>query len=89
MAFHIQSTQTGHYLLSNGEEADQSVVRTLPPSRYDPATTVRILDHVFNLLIMTAWQVLLIEPPVQHAPTVGFVQSSQVPGLYIGYGNVG
>ena len=38
---------------------------------------------------MAAWQILIVEPPIEDVPVVGFVESSKVPGLYIGYGNVG
>ena len=48
-----------------------------------------ILVHGLNLLITVAWQILLIDPPVGPVPLTGFVQSSRVPGLYVGYKTVG
>ena len=88
MACRIQSAQTEYYLISTGEESDGSVVATVPPNEYNPDTTVRILVHVLDLLMMAAWQILTIDPPVRGFPAVGVVQG-QVPFLYVGYQRVG
>ena len=87
----IQSSQTEYYLISNGEESDGSIVATVPTGEYNPTTSVRILVHVLDLFTMAAWQIVTIEPPIISgpAPTIGFVQSSKCPDLYVGYKSVG
>lgn len=91
MSFTIQSAQTEYFIISNGEDSDGSVVATVPKTEYNPITDVRILVHVLDLFTMAAWQIVTIEPPIISgpAPTIGFVQSSKVPGLYVGYKSVG
>jgi hypothetical protein len=90
MSFHIQSSQTEYYLVSDGKETDGSVVATIPKSEYNPDTTVRILVYVLNPLTMVAWQSVLIMPPaVRGIPLVGAVRSNRVPDLYVGYKSVG
>ena len=91
MAFRIQSSKTDNYLISNGEESDGSVVATVPRNEFDPATTVRILVHVLDLLTMAVRQRVIIVPPIAGGPVpvISFVESSKVPGLYVGYKSVG
>lgn len=89
MSFRIQSSQTEYFLISNGQESDGSVVATVPKSEFDPSTTVRILVHVLNLLTMVAWQLVSIDPPIGAGLPIGVVESRRVPGLYVGYKNVG
>ena len=88
--FRIQSTETGYFLISNNMESDGSIVETVPKDEFDPSNNVRILVHVLYLLTRVAWQIFLIDPPITPvpAPITGFVQSSKVPGLYVGYKTV-
>jgi hypothetical protein len=88
--FRIQSTETGHFLISNNMESDGSVVETVPKDEFNPSNNVRILVHFLDLLTRVAWQIFLIDPPIGPVPTplTGFVQSSKVPGLYVGYKTV-
>ena len=80
LPFHIQSAQTEYYLVSNGLESDGSVVETVPENERRGGSTVRILVHVLNLLTVAAWQILIIDPPIESLP-VETSLTGQVPGL--------
>ena len=40
--FRIQSTETGHFLISNNLESDGSAVETVPKKEFNPFNNVRI-----------------------------------------------